>query len=79
MSDDASARPRLVAPRLALFYGSYFVIIGIILPFWPTWLESRGLTAQQIGLLLALGSWGKLIGNPIFTGLADRIGDLSGR
>ena len=69
-------RPRLLAPRLALFYGSYFVIIGIILPFWPTWLESRGLSAQQIGLLLALGSWGKLIGNPIFTGIADRIGDL---
>jgi PPP family 3-phenylpropionic acid transporter len=76
MPDADLVRPRLVAPRLALFYGSYFAIIGIILPFWPTWLESRGLSAQQIGLLLALGSWGKLIGNPVFTSLADRIGDL---
>jgi MFS transporter, PPP family, 3-phenylpropionic acid transporter len=65
-----------VAARLALFFGAYFVVIGIILPFWPTWLESRGLTAQQIGLLLALGSWGKLVGNPIFTWVADRIGDF---
>jgi PPP family 3-phenylpropionic acid transporter len=68
--------PRLVATRLALFYAAYFVVIGIILPFWPAWLASRGLTAQQIGLLLALGSWGKLVGNPIFTRLADRSGDI---
>jgi PPP family 3-phenylpropionic acid transporter len=68
--------PRLAAPRLALFYAAYFVVIGIILPFWPTWLESRGLSAQQIGLLLALGSWGKLIGNPLFARVADRIGDI---
>ncbi len=72
---DAPPRPRLAALRLALFFGAYFVVIGVILPFWPTWLESRGLTAQQIGLLLALGSWGKLVGNPIFTWVADRIGD----
>jgi PPP family 3-phenylpropionic acid transporter len=71
-----AASPPLVAPRLALFYAAYFVVIGVILPFWPTWLESRGLTAQQIGLLLALGSWGKLVGNPIFTRLADRSGDI---
>ena len=67
--------PRLAAPRLALFYAAYFVVTGVILPFWPTWLESRGLSAQQIGLLLALGSWGKLI-NPVFARLADRIGDI---
>jgi PPP family 3-phenylpropionic acid transporter len=72
----SAAAPPLVASRLALFYAAYFVVIGIILPFWPTWLESRGLTAQQIGLLLALGSWGKLAGNPIFTALADRVGDF---
>jgi PPP family 3-phenylpropionic acid transporter len=68
--------PRLAAPRLALFYAAYFVVIGIVLPFWPAWLESRGMGAQQIGLLLALGSWGKLIGNPLFARLADRLGDI---
>lgn len=72
----APALPPLAAPRLALFYAAYFVVIGIILPFWPTWLESRGLSAQQIGVLLALGSWGKLIGNPLFTRVADRVGDI---
>src|SRR5215510_2701227 len=70
------ALPRFAAPRLALFYAAYFVVTGVILPFWPTWLEARGLSAQQIGVLLALGSWGKLIGNPVFTRLADRIGDI---
>ncbi len=62
--------------RLALFYAAYFAMIGIVLPFWPTWLESRGLTAAQIGVLLALGSWAKLVGNPILTRLADRSGDV---
>jgi PPP family 3-phenylpropionic acid transporter len=72
----AASRPRLPALRLALFFAAYFVVIGIILPFWPTWLESRGLTAQEIGLLLALGSWGKLVGNPLFAWVADRIGSM---
>jgi len=72
----APVLPRLAASRLALFYAAYFVVTGIVLPFWPTWLESRGLGAQQIGVLLALGSWGKLIGNPLFTRVADRIGDI---
>ena len=67
--------PRFAAPRLALFYAAYFIVTGVVLPFWPTWLESRGLNAQQIGLLLALGSWGKLC-NPVFARIADRVGDI---
>jgi PPP family 3-phenylpropionic acid transporter len=68
--------PRLAAPRLALFYAAYFAVIGILLPFWPAWLQARGLGAQQIGILLALGPWSKLIGNPLFARLADRSGDI---
>lgn len=68
--------PRLAAPRLALFYAAYFAVVGILLPFWPAWLQSRGLGAQQIGILLALGPWSKLIGNPLFARLADRSGDI---
>jgi PPP family 3-phenylpropionic acid transporter len=67
---------RWVASRLALFYAAYFVMLGIVLPFWPAWLQSRGLSAAQIGLLLALGSWAKLVGNPIFTRIADRSGEI---
>jgi PPP family 3-phenylpropionic acid transporter len=68
--------PRLAAPRLALFYAAYFAVIGILLPFWPAWLQARGLGAQEIGILLALGPWSKLIGNPLFARLADRSGDI---
>jgi MFS transporter, PPP family, 3-phenylpropionic acid transporter len=34
----------LLPLRLSLFYAAYFLVIGIQLPFWPLWLESRGLT-----------------------------------
>ena len=47
------AGERLLAARLALFYGAYFAAVGIHLPFWPVWLESRGLDAVAIGYVLA--------------------------
>ena len=37
-----------------LFYAAYFLILGIQLPFWPVWLESRGLSAGEIGTVLAV-------------------------
>jgi len=56
------------------FYGALFLALGIYLPFWPLWLEGRGLSAAEIGLLLALGSWIKLIANPGLAHLSDRAG-----
>src|SRR5690606_4472551 len=60
--------------RYALFYATLFTAIGAHLPFWPLWLEGRGLSAGEIGLLLALGSWIKLIANPGLALLSDRAG-----
>jgi PPP family 3-phenylpropionic acid transporter len=66
--------PQALSVRLALFYATVFLAVGAHLPFWPLWLESRGLTAAEIGLLLALGSWVKLIANPGLAHLSDRAG-----
>jgi PPP family 3-phenylpropionic acid transporter len=66
MTSVVPAAPRWVALRLAWFYAAYFIVIGIALPFWPTWLRSRGLSPEQIGVLLALSAWGKLLGHPLF-------------
>ena len=41
------------AIRLALFYAAVFVAVGIHVPFWPLWLKDRGLSATEIGLLVA--------------------------
>ncbi len=61
--------------RLTACYIAVFLAPGIGLPFWPTWLESRHLSDLQIGLLLAVGPWVKLVGNPLFSQAADRLGN----
>jgi PPP family 3-phenylpropionic acid transporter len=66
-------RPALTM-RYAGFYGGFFLTAGILLPFWPLWLENRGLGAVQIGLLLALGPWVRVLSNPIVAQIADRSG-----
>jgi MFS transporter, PPP family, 3-phenylpropionic acid transporter len=42
-------REHLVAARLAMFYAALFAGVGIYLPFWPVWLDWRGLDATEIG------------------------------
>jgi len=66
-----SASPRWVAARLAAFYGALFIVIGIVMPFWPLWLTSRGLDATQIGTVLAIGLLTRVVASPIAAHLAD--------
>src|SRR5438876_10688865 len=42
------------ALKLGLFYAAYFLFGGIQLPFFPLWLEARGLDARAIGLVIAV-------------------------
>ena len=37
--------PAYYGQRIALFYAGYFILTGVSLPFFPVWLEARGLTA----------------------------------
>ena len=69
-----TAPTQRVAVRLALFYAAMFALIGVHLPFWPVWLQSRGLGATEIGVVLAIGVSVKVIVNPLVAGLADRLG-----
>lgn len=45
-----------------------------MLPFWPIWLKSRGLSEVEIGLLLSAGMWIRAFTNPLLAQLADRRG-----
>ena len=56
---------------LALFYGALCVCIGIQLPFFPLWLEAKGLDAGMIGLVLAAPMVVRLFSVPVLTRLAD--------
>ena len=60
--------------RYSTFYGGFFLTAGILMPFWPLWLENKGLDSIQIGLLLALGPWVRTITNPVIANISDRSG-----
>ena len=72
MSRRADLRP---AMRLSAFYAAIFLVTGIQLPFWPVWLASRGLTAREIGALLAAAIWVKVLATPAIGAVADRMGN----
>ncbi len=71
----ADPPPRHPAVRLAIFYGGYFLVAGVLFPFWPLLLEARGMAAGQIGLLLALALWLRAAAGPLVAWQADRTGD----
>jgi PPP family 3-phenylpropionic acid transporter len=63
------------AARLALFYGALFAVIGVQMPFWPVWLQARGLGPEEIAAVLAVSIAAKVIGNPLAAHFADRSGE----
>ena len=67
-----------VATRLSLFYIFFFINAGIYMPFWPVWLESRGMGPVEIGLLFAVGRFARVISSPMIAYGADRLGTRRG-
>ena len=56
----------------AVFFGT-FAAMGVHLPFWPLWLEERGLSASQIGLYAAAGMAARVLAGVGLPALADRL------
>ncbi len=63
------------ALRMSLVYGGVFLVIGLFIPFFPIWLDSRGLSPQDIALVLAISLFAKLVTSPLIAAFADRIGN----
>jgi PPP family 3-phenylpropionic acid transporter len=70
-----SAPTLILSARLAFFYGAVFAVLGIYGPFWPVWLEAHGVGAAEIGILFAVATWVKVLGNPLIAHVVDRRGD----
>ncbi|MBF0166612.1 MAG: 3-phenylpropionate MFS transporter [Alphaproteobacteria bacterium] len=66
--------PRFLKARLAAHYAGLFAPIGVLLPFWPVWLAGRGLSEWEIGVVLAAGSFSKVLLNPLVGSWVDRLG-----
>ena len=63
--------------RLAIFYFWYFAFLGAYAPFWPLYLESVGLSASQIGILLALVPVTRMIGPAFWGWLAENLWNIA--
>jgi PPP family 3-phenylpropionic acid transporter len=57
---------------LSLFLIAIYFVYGAYVPFWSLWLESKGLSAEQIGLLIGLGLGIRFAGNLLIMGRANR-------
>lgn len=61
-------------PAYLFLYAALYSGWGVLSPFLPAVLAERGATAEQIGLLLALGIAARLVSMPVAGTLADRLG-----
>lgn len=56
------------------FFAAMFLPVGAHLPFWPLWLEARGLSAAEIGFFLSLGGLVRIAAGFALPVLAARFG-----
>jgi PPP family 3-phenylpropionic acid transporter len=63
---------RSFAVRVALFYGALFIVYGMHVPFFPVWLDWRGLSAGEISIVMALPFFLRLVVTPVGALYADR-------
>jgi len=60
--------------RLSLVYAGVFLVVGVYVPFFPVWLDARGLGATEIGIVLAIPVFAKVVMAPLVANVADRTG-----
>jgi PPP family 3-phenylpropionic acid transporter len=63
---------------LASLYSALFLVYGAHLPYWPAWLEARGLSGTGLGVLLASSYLLRVVLLPLVTAWASRHGDVRG-
>jgi PPP family 3-phenylpropionic acid transporter len=58
--------------RLAAFYAAFFGFSGVTMPFFPAWLQAKGLDSRATGIVLAVPMFIRLISVPSLARFADR-------
>ena len=71
----ANAQPHALR-SFVLLYALMYAAFGVASPFWPRFFETRGMSPEQIGLLLGLGTIVRLIAGPVAARVADRLQKL---
>src|ERR1700746_868542 len=62
-------------PRFLLLYAALYAAFGVASPFLPTFLKSRGITPEEIALVLATGTAMRMAAGA----LAGRLADITHR
>jgi MFS transporter, PPP family, 3-phenylpropionic acid transporter len=57
---------------LRFVYVAYFVAIGVVLPFFPPYLRSLGLSGAQVSLVMSMGAVGYVLASLLWGWVADR-------
>ncbi len=72
-----SNRTILPSPALLMsgFFAASFFVNGIVLPFFPVVLTDKGLSGDEVAMVLAIPYLARILSMPIITGLADRVRD----
>jgi len=63
---------RTPAFRFAAYYGAFYLTLGCFLPYFPQWLDGRGLSPEWIGWIVAAGMAGRTLVSPIGARWSDR-------
>jgi MFS transporter, PPP family, 3-phenylpropionic acid transporter len=69
---EGHARRSTALPRFVLLYAAMYAAFGVASPFLPAFVRARGLSAEQLGLVLGAGTAVRLLTAP----LAGRTGDV---
>lgn len=60
--------------RFSAYYFLYYALLGVLVPYWALFLQARGFSPWQIGLLLAIPHITKLGAPNLWGWLADKTG-----
>lgn len=63
---------RTPAFRFAAYYGAFYLLLGCFLPYFPQWLDGRGMSPEWIGWIVAAGMAGRTLVSPIGARWSDR-------
>jgi len=71
----ANAHPHALR-SFVILYVLMYAAFDVASPFWPRFFETRGMSPEQIGLLLGQGTIVHLIAGPVAARVADRLQKL---
>lgn len=75
LQPDQLVKPHRFELRMSLIFAAVFLPLGVNVPYFPLWLEAKGLGPEQIAVVLSAAIFLRVVTTPIISSLADRAKD----